>query len=151
MDVMRPDVYRIGRRFYRRNPLNPKFLSEGGSSYQPYEEEDPSEFRRHFDEGEAGAELGGDLQQLENGSWRLALQLPAQLFPALIGRRAETKKRLEASREILTPCAVMKFMPFFFTNNSLEAKQRCVKMQGIAKEEVSTILTSYSVPWMKVE
>ncbi len=95
MDVMRPDVYRIGRCVYRRNPINPKYLSDSvAGSSRPYEEEDPDEFRRQFDEGDEEEDPAG-LSQLANGSWQLVLPLPCQLFPALIGRRAETKKRLE--------------------------------------------------------
>ncbi|XP_076454067.1 activating signal cointegrator 1 complex subunit 1-like [Babylonia areolata] len=88
MDVLRPQLIRIGNRWYRKNPL----ASREGSN--PEDEIEP-DFDMMGDcyEDEI-CDAGLDIEEF-SGGFRVRLNYPSVFFKYIIGKRGETKRRLE--------------------------------------------------------
>ncbi|CAN0388019.1 unnamed protein product [Lampetra fluviatilis] len=96
MDVLRPPLLRLGGRVYRVNPVREPDLYPGG-----YEEDEVGGGRGG--DGRQGEEPGAalGLERTERG-YRCSLHMPSAFFKYVIGRKGETKRRLESD----TRCSV---------------------------------------------
>lgn len=94
MDVLKPPLIYIGKKIYRRNPVKQSAEVE----LEPYREED-EDFQDEMTYNEpyndevcqSGFE---NLEETENG-YRLAMPVASAYFKFVIGKKGETKKRIE--------------------------------------------------------
>ncbi|XP_075912270.1 activating signal cointegrator 1 complex subunit 1 [Petromyzon marinus] len=103
MDVLRPPLLRVGGRVYRVNPVREPELYPGG--YEEEEREDEEEVLGEEEEdaadGDGQGETGKALERTDRG-YRCSLHMPSAFFKYVIGRKGETKRRLESD----TRCSV---------------------------------------------
>ncbi|XP_019620390.1 PREDICTED: activating signal cointegrator 1 complex subunit 1-like [Branchiostoma belcheri] len=90
MDVLRPDLVWVDGRCYRKN-----FLSDSGPDEQQEEEEDVAMATGCRDNVYADESCDIIPVQRTDRGYKLTLDLPSDLFKFIIGRKGETKKRLE--------------------------------------------------------
>ncbi|KAK3094700.1 hypothetical protein FSP39_005155 [Pinctada imbricata] len=88
MDVLRPQIIRIGNRCYRKNPSLNRNVEE---EEEEYEISHDTEDRGWNDEI---CDLNTQVVETENG-YEIRLDLPSAFFKHIIGRKGETKRRLE--------------------------------------------------------
>ncbi|ESP05047.1 hypothetical protein LOTGIDRAFT_230082 [Lottia gigantea] len=92
MDILRPAVIWIGNRCYRKNPIkNDKgeIENEGGNyDEEEFEMEDDSCYNDEV------CDPFTKIEQTESG-YRVALDIPSAYFKFIIGKKGETKNRLE--------------------------------------------------------
>jgi activating signal cointegrator complex subunit 1 len=110
MDVIKPEVYWVNDRCYRRNPSKNNYsvntnvdlpdsnleaeVVNGGTSSAPYEElADYSCDPDAPDEEEDNAKYV--VEKIEGGFKARATNIPASFYPLIIGGKGSTKKRLE--------------------------------------------------------
>jgi len=88
VDICNPPLLWLEGRCYRLGREQEREVVAGYTGET--EAEDWSEL------GQDGAEVEVEIEQLTGGRWRAALQLPATLFPQIIGKGGQTKGRIEA-------------------------------------------------------
>lgn len=88
MDVLRPQIIRIGERCYRKNPTLHRDITADE------EEEFDDESTGNFEYCDEVCDLRTPIEETENG-FQLKLDIPSAFFKHIIGRKAETKRRLE--------------------------------------------------------
>nr|XP_022345639.1 activating signal cointegrator 1 complex subunit 1-like [Crassostrea virginica]XP_022345640.1 activating signal cointegrator 1 complex subunit 1-like [Crassostrea virginica] len=88
MDVLRPQIIRIGDRCYRKNPTLNRDVNA-------LEEEEYEEAVVQCDSwNDESCDIGLDIQETDGG-FQTSMNLPSAFFKHIIGRKAETKRRLE--------------------------------------------------------
>ena len=85
VDICNPPLLWLEGRCYRLGREQEREVVAGYTGET--EAEDWSEL------GQDGAEVEVEIEQLTGGRWRAALQLPATLFPQIIGKGGQTKGR----------------------------------------------------------
>ncbi|XP_061564005.1 activating signal cointegrator 1 complex subunit 1 [Cololabis saira] len=87
MDVLRPPLINIGGRIYRRNLIKE----------EQYEEEDDfSYIEPESEELAEGEACDGPLIEQTDKGFRCAIDVPSALYKYIIGKKGETRRRLEA-------------------------------------------------------
>lgn len=90
MDVLRPQLVRIGNRCYRKNPVHQR---EG---YNPEDEELAESFDTALScYNDEICDVHFDIEET-SGGFRVRLNIPSTYFKHIIGKKGETKRRLEA-------------------------------------------------------
>ena len=113
MDILNPEIIKIGKRFYRKNPTN---LSFSKKFQQDEEEIDYNKQQRYADEYEdesCGLDQNGkqisckikprdeydniedEFRQGKNGQFELDVSIAPAYYGFIIGRNGEQKKRIE--------------------------------------------------------
>ncbi|XP_071160134.1 activating signal cointegrator 1 complex subunit 1-like [Mytilus edulis] len=88
MDVLRPQIIRIGDRCYRKNPtLERDITADEEEEYDDGNSED-------FGYCDEACDLDISVEETDGG-FQLKLDVPSVFFKHIIGRKAETKRRLE--------------------------------------------------------
>lgn len=88
MDVLRPQIIRIGDRCYRKNPTLQRDITADE------EKEFDDETTQDFGYCDEVCDFKTPIEETESG-FQLKLEIPSAFFKHIIGRKAETKRRLE--------------------------------------------------------
>ncbi|KAK7486498.1 hypothetical protein BaRGS_00022299 [Batillaria attramentaria] len=88
MDVLRPQIVRIGNRCYRKNPVQQR---EG---FNPEDEEIEDFDTSASCYNDEICDVNFDIEET-SGGYRVRLDVPSTYFKYIIGKRGETKRRLE--------------------------------------------------------
>lgn len=89
MDVLRPQLVRIGNRCYRKNQVQQK------DGFNPEDEELEKDFDTSLScYNDEICDVNFDIEET-SGGFRIRLNIPSTYFKYIVGRKGETKKRLE--------------------------------------------------------
>lgn len=141
MDILRPDFVKIGKRNYRKIPVNLDFfkntdVDDSAAAY--YHDVPKSQEDVYADEGcliecrvkstiqiEEADEDDSNIKQESNGVFKLELQIPSGFYGHIIGKEGSRKKRLEIDTK--TRITIPKM------NSSEDA---CVVIKGDSKKGI---------------
>lgn len=91
MDVLRPQIIQIGERFYRKNPTLQRDVNADEEEEFNWQNDESSQQSAYCDEM---CDLQTPIEDTGDG-FRLKLDVPSAFFKHVIGKKAETKRRLE--------------------------------------------------------
>ncbi|CAL1545826.1 unnamed protein product [Lymnaea stagnalis] len=92
MDVLKPHIIHVGNRCYRQNPL------KYGASFNPEEESFQEDLKLELNFADEFCDSTLDITETKRGL-SLSLLVPDTYFKYIIGKKGETKKRMEAETQ----------------------------------------------------
>lgn len=89
MDVMKPTLIYIGGRCHRKMPFEQRTEHR-----EPLEQDNNGECGAWDDDDDEGSDAFGIVEKTEQG-YKLCMQVPSLLYKFIIGKKGETKKKIE--------------------------------------------------------